>query len=69
MSFVSRLLKTFLPQERDDPFFGRVKYMKMPRGRILYWEASRLFIPTFREIELSLMHPHRSSYQMTCDVN
>ncbi|OAI19158.1 MULTISPECIES: hypothetical protein [Methylomonas] len=57
MSLISSLLKKFRPLEVDDPFFGLITYMKMPRGRISYWEATRLFKPSNREIELFIDAP------------
>ena len=57
MGFLSGLLKKFGPTQVDDPFFGRITYMKMPRGRISYWEAKRNFLPTKTEIEVFVDAP------------
>lgn len=51
------LLKRFRPLELEDLFFGRIVYMKMPRGRRSYWEARRVFEPTGREIEVFVDAP------------
>lgn len=51
------LLKKLRPLELDDPFFGRIVYMKMPGDRRSYWEAQRVFGPTGREIEIFVDAP------------
>jgi len=57
MGILSNLLNKFRPIEIDDKFFGHLIYMKMPQGRISYWEASRVFSPTGQEIELFIDAP------------
>ena len=57
MSILKSLLKIFRPLIIDDPFFGSLTYMKMPKGRISYWEATRFFAPTNREVELFIDTP------------
>lgn len=51
------LLKRFRPFEMEDPFFGRLVYMKMPRERGSYWEAKRVFGPTGKDIEMLIDAP------------
>lgn len=57
MSILTPFLKKFRPLAIEDPFFGSLTYMKMPKGRVSYWEATRLFSPTNREIELFIDAP------------
>jgi len=57
MELLSNLLKKFRPLEVQDDFFGRITYMRMPKGRISYWEAKRVFAPTGREIEVFIDAP------------
>ena len=57
MGMLTNLLNKFRPIEFDDKFFGHLIYMKMPKGRISYWEASRVFSPTGQEIELFIDAP------------
>lgn len=57
MNLISALLKKLRPLEIEDSFFGRITYIKMPKGRISYWEAKRLFKPSSREIELFIDAP------------
>jgi hypothetical protein len=57
MKFFSQLLKRFKPLEIDDALFGRLVYMKMPKGRTSYWEAKCQFSPCGREIELFIDAP------------
>ena len=57
MGLLGALLKKFRPLEVEDEFFGHLVYMKMPKGRIAYWEAKRLFSPSGREIELFIDAP------------
>jgi len=57
MGFFSSLFKRLRPPELDDEFFGRLVYMKMPQGRVSYWEAKRVFPPTGREVELFIDAP------------
>lgn len=54
---LSNILKKFRPLEFQDEFFGRLIYMKAPKGRISYWEARRVFASTGREIELFIDAP------------
>ena len=64
------------PPKLDDPFFGRLVYMKMRDPRLSYWEATRVFAPTGREIDLFIRAPaplaapneaQRSFYQDVAD--
>jgi hypothetical protein len=57
MRFLGRLLKRFKPLEIDDPYFGRLVYMKLPKGKVSYWEAKLHFHPCGREIELFIDAP------------
>ena len=57
MGILANLLKKFRPVELDDKFFGHLTYMKMPKGRISYWEAKKVFAPTGHEIELFIDAP------------
>lgn len=57
MGLLGNLLKKFRVLEVEDEFFGHLTYMKMPKGRISYWEAKRLFSPSGREIELFIDAP------------
>ncbi|HEV8326393.1 MAG TPA: hypothetical protein VGQ08_02830 [Nitrospiraceae bacterium] len=57
MRMLSDLLKKLRPLEVDDEFFGCLIYMKMPKGRISYWEAKRTFSSSGREIELFIDAP------------
>jgi hypothetical protein len=57
MGLLDRLLKRFRPLEAEDVFFGRLVYMKMPKGKVSYWEAKRAFAPTGGEVELFIDAP------------
>lgn len=57
MGLLSALLQRFRPLVIDDEFFGRMVYMRMPKGRVSYWEAQRPFAPIGREIELFIDAP------------
>ena len=57
MGILADFLKRFRPLEVADEFFGRLTYMKMPKGRVSYWEATRTFAPSGREIELFVDAP------------
>ncbi len=57
MGIITNLLKKLRPPEVEDEFFGRLVYMKMPKGRISYWEAKKVFSPAGREIELFIDAP------------
>ncbi len=57
MKVLQELLRRFKPLEIEDAFFGRLIYMKMPKGRISYWEAKRRFLPTKTDIELFIDAP------------
>ncbi len=53
----SRLLRRFKPLEIDDPFFGRLVYMKISGPGISYWESERQFSPCSRQVELLIDAP------------
>jgi hypothetical protein len=57
MSIITSLLKKFRPLVIEDQFFGSLTYMKMPKGHVSYWEATRHFSPTNREVELFIDAP------------
>lgn len=57
MGFLGALFKRLRPPELEDGFFGRLVYMKMPKGRASYWEAKRLFPPANREVDLFIDAP------------
>jgi hypothetical protein len=57
MGLLEKLLGKLRPLELEDEFFGPLVYMKMPRGKISYWEARRAFSPTGAEVELFLDAP------------
>jgi hypothetical protein len=43
MNLIKNFLKKLKPFEKNDPFFGPLTYMKMPKGRLSYWEAKKRF--------------------------
>lgn len=52
------ILKRFRPFETQDDFFGRLVYIRIPRGpHPSYWEAKRTFGPTGKEIDLLIDAP------------
>ena len=57
MTMLSDHFKMFRPLEVEDEFFGHLKYIRLPQDCISYWEATRLFTPTAREIELFVDAP------------
>ncbi len=57
MRMIVDLLKRFRPLAVGDEFFGHLTYMRMPRGRISYWEAERTFSPIRRSIEVFIDAP------------
>lgn len=57
MTMLRDPFKMFRPLEVDDEFFGHLKYIKLPQGYISYWEATHLFSPMAREIELFVDAP------------
>ena len=76
MQLIRTLLDLVRPPKLDDPFFGRLVYMKMRDPRLSYWEATRVFAPTGREIDLFIRAPaplaapneaQRSFYQDVAD--
>ncbi len=42
---LKKLFDIFRPTRIDDPFFGRLLYMKATRGKLSYWEGARSFEP------------------------
>jgi len=57
LGFLKKLLKRFRPLEAHDAFFGRILYMRMPKGKTSYWESKRMFSPCGGEIELFIDAP------------
>ncbi|MDP2178492.1 hypothetical protein [Methylicorpusculum sp.] len=57
MSMLTSLLKKLRPLVIEDTFFGSLTYIKLPKGRISYWEAKHVFLPTNREVELFIDAP------------
>ena len=57
MGLFTKLLRAVRPLEIEDEFFGHLTYMKMPKGRISYWEAARIFVPRRKSIELFIDAP------------
>ena len=57
MGFFDRILKKVRPLVVHDDFFGRLTYMKVPKGCTPYWEGRRIFAPTGLEVELFLDAP------------
>jgi hypothetical protein len=57
MGVFTKLFKPLRPLQVDDEFFGRLTYMKMPEGRISYWEASREFSHSEEGIEVFIDAP------------
>ena len=57
MKMLRDLFNQFRPLEVEDDFFGHLKYIRLPQDCISYWEATRLFTPTAREIELFVDAP------------
>jgi hypothetical protein len=57
MGLIRTLLGLVRPPTLDDPFFGRLVYMKMRDRRLSYWEATRVFAPTGQEIDLFIRAP------------
>jgi hypothetical protein len=47
-----KLLDRFRPVRVEDPFFGPLLYMKMPRDRLSYWEGARRFAATGKTAEV-----------------
>ena len=61
MGFFSSLLRHFKALEIDDPFFGRLVYMKVSGAQIPYWECKRQFSPCSRQVELFIDAPEPKS--------
>lgn len=57
MTMLRDPFKMFRPLEVEDEFFGHLKYITLPQGSISYWDATRLFTPTARKIELFVDAP------------
>jgi hypothetical protein len=57
MHVIRTLLALVRAPRIDDPFFGRLVYVKMRDPRLSYWEAKRVFAPTGQEIDLFIRAP------------
>jgi hypothetical protein len=57
VNFIARLLGAFRPLQITDEYFGSLLYMKMPKGRVSYWEGRKVFRPLGVEVELFVDAP------------
>lgn len=69
MTMLRDPFKMFRPLEVEDDFFGHLKYIRLPQDCISYWEATRLFTPTAREIELFVDAPAPELPPANCSAN